>query len=29
MNVTLDHIGIAISYICGPNIDNWVEHMLN
>ena len=29
MNVALDCIGIAISYICGPNVDNWVEHMLN
>ena len=29
MNVALDCIGIAISYICGPNVDNWVKHMLN
>ena len=29
INVALDCIGIAISYICGPNVNNWVEHMLN
>ena len=29
MNVALDRIRIAISYIHGPNVDNWVEHMLN
>ena len=29
MNVALDRIRITISYICGPNADDWVEHMLN
>ena len=29
MNVALDCIGIAISYIHRPNVDDWVEHMLN
>jgi hypothetical protein len=25
----LDHIGIGISYIRGPKVDDWVEYMLN
>jgi hypothetical protein len=29
MNHALDQIGIAISYIHGPLVNNWVEHMLN
>jgi hypothetical protein len=29
MNHALDRIGIAISYIRGPLVDDWVEHMLN
>ena len=29
MNVPLDHIGIAASYIHRKNVDNWVEYMMN
>jgi hypothetical protein len=29
MNHALDQIGITISYIRGPLVNDWVEHMLN
>jgi hypothetical protein len=29
MNVPLDRIGIAASYIRGKNVDDWVEYMMN
>ena len=29
MNVPLDHIGIAASYICRKNVDDWVEYLMN
>ena len=29
MLVPLDRIGLAISFICGPMVNNWVEHMMN
>ena len=29
MNVPLDRIGIATSYIHGKNMDDWVEYLMN
>ena len=29
MLIPLDHIGLAISFIHGPMVNDWVEHMMN